>query len=392
MMPRRRARRRPRATTRCCSAPSATRRCPTTSRSGACCCRCARASTCGRTSAPRGCSTASRRSSTAARAVDMLFVRENTEGEYSGVGGRAHQGLELEVGHRDERLHARRRAPRRQARVRAGRGPARRRSRARRSRTRRATATCSGTRSPRRSRPSIPDVKLERVLVDALAARMVADPREPRRRRRVEPLRRRAHRHRRRAAGRHGHGGERVASRPARTRRASSSRCTARRPTSPARASRTRSARSGAPRSCSSTLGETEALGAADARARGRLPRRPAHGRHRRHRVDVRGRRRDRGARAWLDGGATRSSTRSTSAASPTRTATASATCPGITARLDYLRELGVDALWLTPFYPSPRRRPRLRRLGLRRRRPALRHARRLRRARGATPTSSGSG
>jgi tartrate dehydrogenase/decarboxylase / D-malate dehydrogenase len=29
--------------------------------------------------------------------VDMLFVRENTEGEYSGVGGRAHQDLELEV-------------------------------------------------------------------------------------------------------------------------------------------------------------------------------------------------------------------------------------------------------------------------------------------------------
>jgi tartrate dehydrogenase/decarboxylase/D-malate dehydrogenase len=29
--------------------------------------------------------------------VDMLFVRENTEGEYSGVGGRAHGGLPLEV-------------------------------------------------------------------------------------------------------------------------------------------------------------------------------------------------------------------------------------------------------------------------------------------------------
>jgi tartrate dehydrogenase/decarboxylase/D-malate dehydrogenase len=28
----------------------------------------------------------------------MLFVRENTEGEYSGVGGRAHQGLASEVG------------------------------------------------------------------------------------------------------------------------------------------------------------------------------------------------------------------------------------------------------------------------------------------------------
>jgi tartrate dehydrogenase/decarboxylase/D-malate dehydrogenase len=33
-----------------------------------------------------------------APAVDMLFVRENTEGEYAGVGGRAHRGLELEVG------------------------------------------------------------------------------------------------------------------------------------------------------------------------------------------------------------------------------------------------------------------------------------------------------
>jgi len=30
--------------------------------------------------------------------VDMLFVRENSEGEYSGVGGRAHQGHALEVG------------------------------------------------------------------------------------------------------------------------------------------------------------------------------------------------------------------------------------------------------------------------------------------------------
>jgi tartrate dehydrogenase/decarboxylase/D-malate dehydrogenase len=30
--------------------------------------------------------------------VDFVVVRENTEGEYSGVGGRAHQGLELEVG------------------------------------------------------------------------------------------------------------------------------------------------------------------------------------------------------------------------------------------------------------------------------------------------------
>src|SRR5215212_5692947 len=27
---------------------------------------------------------------------------------------------------------------------------------------------------------------------------------------------------------------------------------------------------------------------------------------------------------------------------------------PGIRSRLDYLRDLGVDAIWLTPFYPSP--------------------------------------
>src|SRR5262249_12800758 len=29
--------------------------------------------------------------------VDMLFVRENTEGEYSGIGGRTHRGLESEL-------------------------------------------------------------------------------------------------------------------------------------------------------------------------------------------------------------------------------------------------------------------------------------------------------
>ncbi|HEY6052486.1 MAG TPA: alpha-amylase family glycosyl hydrolase, partial [Gaiellaceae bacterium] len=27
---------------------------------------------------------------------------------------------------------------------------------------------------------------------------------------------------------------------------------------------------------------------------------------------------------------------------------------PGIRSRLPYLRELGVDGLWITPFYPSP--------------------------------------
>src|SRR5215469_10234017 len=29
---------------------------------------------------------------------------------------------------------------------------------------------------------------------------------------------------------------------------------------------------------------------------------------------------------------------------------------PGLTARLDYLRDLGITAIWLLPFYPSPLR------------------------------------
>ena len=40
--------------------------------------------------------------------------------------------------------------------------------------------------------------------------------------------------------------------------------------------------------------------------------------------------------------------------ASRTPTATASAICAGIAARLDYLAALGVDVLWLSPVYPSP--------------------------------------
>ena len=36
------------------------------------------------------------------------------------------------------------------------------------------------------------------------------------------------------------------------------------------------------------------------------------------------------------------------------RTATAPATCAGVRSRLPYLRDLGVDAIWFTPWYPSP--------------------------------------
>ena len=52
----------------------------------------------------------------------------------------------------------------------------------------------------------------------------------------------------------------------------------------------------------------------------------------------------------------TPSFTRSTSGPSRTATATASATSAGLAGKLDYVRDLGVTAIWLLPFYPSPLR------------------------------------
>ncbi|MFL6029422.1 MAG: isocitrate/isopropylmalate dehydrogenase family protein [Gaiellaceae bacterium] len=107
--------------------------------------------------------------------VDMLFVRENTEGEYSGVGGRAHRDLELEVGIETSVF------------TRAG---------VRRvveyafdlAEQRRGHVT-SATKSNASRYGYVlwdevaaevgaehPDVQLERVLVDALAAQMISDP------------------------------------------------------------------------------------------------------------------------------------------------------------------------------------------------------------------------
>jgi hypothetical protein len=53
-------------------------------------------------------------------------------------------------------------------------------------------------------------------------------------------------------------------------------------------------------------------------------------------------------------GGARPSSTRSTSARSPTATATGRATSRASAASCRTCVDLGVDAVWLTPFYPSP--------------------------------------
>jgi tartrate dehydrogenase/decarboxylase/D-malate dehydrogenase len=108
-------------------------------------------------------------------AVDMLFVRENTEGEYAGVGGRVHQGLPLEVGIETSvftRAGVRRVVSHAFALAEQRRG-----------------LLTSATKSNASRYGYVlwdevvedlhaehPDVKVERVLVDALAARMVSSP------------------------------------------------------------------------------------------------------------------------------------------------------------------------------------------------------------------------
>jgi tartrate dehydrogenase/decarboxylase/D-malate dehydrogenase len=105
----------------------------------------------------------------------MLFVRENTEGEYSGVGGRAHRGLELEVG--IETSVFTRGGVRRVIEYAFELAEGRRR------------VVTSATKSNASRYGYVlwdevadevasahPDVRYERVLVDALAARMVSAP------------------------------------------------------------------------------------------------------------------------------------------------------------------------------------------------------------------------
>ena len=81
------------------SARSAIPTSPTTSRSGACGCRSARASTSTPMCARRAsCPASPRRCATSGPGdLDWVIVRENSEGEYAGHGGRAHRGLPEEV-------------------------------------------------------------------------------------------------------------------------------------------------------------------------------------------------------------------------------------------------------------------------------------------------------
>jgi tartrate dehydrogenase/decarboxylase / D-malate dehydrogenase len=107
--------------------------------------------------------------------VDMLFLRENTEGEYSGVGGRAHQGLPHEVGIETSVF----------TRI----GVERVLRRAFELAAERRGIVTSATKSnasrfgyvlwdevAEEVAADFPGVRYERVLVDALAARMVRDP------------------------------------------------------------------------------------------------------------------------------------------------------------------------------------------------------------------------
>jgi tartrate dehydrogenase/decarboxylase/D-malate dehydrogenase len=107
--------------------------------------------------------------------VDMLFVRENTEGEYAGVGGRAHQGLAHEVAVEGgvftrtaiERLM---RFSFALARARSGRLTSATKSNASR------YGYVLWDEVADEVAAEFSDVTYERVLVDALAARMVTNP------------------------------------------------------------------------------------------------------------------------------------------------------------------------------------------------------------------------
>jgi tartrate dehydrogenase/decarboxylase/D-malate dehydrogenase len=107
--------------------------------------------------------------------VDMLFVRENTEGEYSGIGGRAHRGLGGEVAiessvfthegvERVIRYAFERAAGRRGSLTSATKSNASR------------YGYVLWDEIAADLAAEFPDVRYERVLVDALAARMVRNP------------------------------------------------------------------------------------------------------------------------------------------------------------------------------------------------------------------------
>ncbi len=107
--------------------------------------------------------------------VDLLFVRENTEGEYSGVGGRAHRGQPLEVAV-ESGVFTRAGVERvvryafQLAQARSGRLTSATKSNASR------YGYVLWDEVVEELSASFPDVTVDRMLVDALAARMISNP------------------------------------------------------------------------------------------------------------------------------------------------------------------------------------------------------------------------
>ena len=87
-----------------------------------------------------------------------------------------------------------------------------------------------------------------------------------------------------------------------------------------------------------------------------------------------------------------RSSTSSTSSRSSIRMTTESAIFQGLTSKLGYIRDLGVNTIWLMPFYPSPLKDDGYDIADYQQRSSAIRHARRFPRhaARGASARPQG--
>lgn len=110
-----------------------------------------------------------------AKDIDMLFVRENSEGEYSGIGGRAHRGHPGEVGI-ETSVFTRAGVERvvryafEQASARRGRLTSATKSNASR------YGYVLWDEVVEETSSEFPTVEVERVLVDALAARMVRNP------------------------------------------------------------------------------------------------------------------------------------------------------------------------------------------------------------------------
>ena len=107
--------------------------------------------------------------------VDMLFVRENTEGEYSGVGGRAHRGLASEVAVESTvftRIGVERVVRYAFERANGRRGVLTSATKSNASRH----AYTFWDDVVHEVAADFPDVRVERVLVDALCARIVRDP------------------------------------------------------------------------------------------------------------------------------------------------------------------------------------------------------------------------